>query len=146
MLWTAYFEFRPVKAFDVVRDRIRRNPSKNAEFIILDDGRVDCVVRVPADTLITATRIAIETVDGLLRKFKIQDRPSTMRIHAATSAEPVPRLVGVSEIAKILDQSRQRVTQLAKQDGFPRHVERLQMGPVYTLHAIESFKRSRERK
>jgi len=49
------------------------------------------------------------------------------------------RLAGIAEIADLLGVSRQRVTQLTKQDTFPEPLQRLRMGPVWKLSDIQAW-------
>ena len=52
-------------------------------------------------------------------------------------AEPnVPELVGVHEVAKMLDVSKQRASQLAKKPEFPKPIVTLASGPVWKKVAI----------
>lgn len=48
-------------------------------------------------------------------------------------------LAGISEIAEMLGVSKQRVTQLAASEGFPRPLERLAAGPVWRRSAVEKW-------
>ena len=50
-------------------------------------------------------------------------------------------LMGVAEIAELLDVSRQRVTQLAKSAAFPAPYDVLAMGPVWLKTDIERWAR-----
>lgn len=50
-------------------------------------------------------------------------------------------LMGVAEIAQLLGVSRQRVTQLAKAEGFPRPVASLAAGPVWESADVEAWGR-----
>jgi hypothetical protein len=53
----------------------------------------------------------------------------------------VPELVGVSEIADILEvSSRQRAKQITELDGFPPPVTHLKSGPVYSAEQVRAFK------
>ena len=46
-----------------------------------------------------------------------------------------------AEIAKLLGVSRQRVGQLAQQEGFPEPVARLAAGPIWDAGHVESWAR-----
>ena len=48
-------------------------------------------------------------------------------------------LMGVAEVAELLGVSRQRVTQLAKVDGFPKPTIRLASGPVWESADVERW-------
>lgn len=50
-------------------------------------------------------------------------------------------LMGVAEVAELLGISRQRVTQLAKQEGFPEPAVQLAAGPVWESADVERWAR-----
>lgn len=50
-------------------------------------------------------------------------------------------LMGVAEVAALLGVSRQRVTQLAKTDGFPSPASKLASGPVWESADVEKWAR-----
>ena len=50
-------------------------------------------------------------------------------------------LMGVAEIAALLDVSRQRVHQLTKTDGFPEPTARLVGGWIWTREDVEAWAR-----
>jgi len=64
-----------------------------------------------------------------------------------TSTVPdVPHhLVGAAEIADMLDVSRQRVTQLAQEPGFPNPEVELASGRIWKREAIERWARANGR-
>jgi len=75
-------------------------------------------VRIPVDWPIECEIMAAEDFDRVL-------------------AEPnVPELVGVHEVARMLDVSKQRASQLAKNPEFPKPVVTLASGPVWRKVAI----------
>jgi predicted DNA-binding transcriptional regulator AlpA len=49
--------------------------------------------------------------------------------------------MGVAEVAELLGVTRQRVTQLAKTDGFPEPQVRLASGPVWESADVEQWAR-----
>ncbi|MFJ3601873.1 hypothetical protein ACIPVA_03660 [Streptomyces anulatus] len=62
-------------------------------------------------------------------------------------AEPsIPDLVGVSEIAEMLNVVRQRVTQLAQRSDFPPAVAHLKSGPVFVRDQVEAFEQRWDRR
>jgi len=78
-------------------------------------------VRIPAGSPIECEIMAAEDLDRVL-------------------AEPnVPDLVGVDEVARMLDVSKQRASQLAKKPEFPKPVVRLASGPVWKKVAVARF-------
>jgi hypothetical protein len=60
--------------------------------------------------------------------------------------EPPVELVGVSEIAELLDVSRQRIRELRQQPGFPAPLAELKAGPVWSRGSLDRFHRSWPRK
>jgi hypothetical protein len=54
----------------------------------------------------------------------------------------VPELLGVAEIAEALGVSKQRVSELADQEGFPVPIARLRSGRVWQRSALARFMRS----
>ena len=50
-------------------------------------------------------------------------------------------LMGVAEVSALLGVSRQRVTQLAKVEGFPAPASRLASGPVWESADIDRWAR-----
>lgn len=64
---------------------------------------------------------------------------------------PVPELVGVSEIARLLAEdgaavTRQRASAITRRGDFPEPVARLASGPVWTRDSVRNFVESWERK
>lgn len=57
-----------------------------------------------------------------------------------------PRLVGVAEVARMLDVTKQRVSQLMEGSQFPRPASILASTPVWLEHSIRAFKSSWDRK
>jgi hypothetical protein len=51
----------------------------------------------------------------------------------------IPELVGVAEVAQLLDVSKQRVSELTHSAGFPAPVVRLASGPVWARSTLERF-------
>ena len=78
-------------------------------------------VRIRADWPIDCEIMVVEDLDRVL-------------------AEPdVPDLVGVDEVARMLDVSKQRASQLAKKPEFPKPVVALASGPVWKKVAVARF-------
>ena len=55
-------------------------------------------------------------------------------------------LVGLTEIARMLDVSRQRAHQLAQTDGFPRPTAELSSGRVWETVDVEAWIRERRQR
>lgn len=57
-----------------------------------------------------------------------------------------PRLVGVAEIAELLKVSKQRVSELRREEWFPPPTAELAAGPVWTYDSVRRFERTWPRK
>lgn len=57
-----------------------------------------------------------------------------------------PEFVGVHELTTILGVSRQRVDQLAHQDGFPEPVARLKVGRIWRTTDVVAWRSRRDAK
>ncbi|MDP8930113.1 MAG: hypothetical protein M3O70_16480 [Actinomycetota bacterium] len=56
------------------------------------------------------------------------------------AAPPIPQLVGISDIAELLDVSKQRAWALAHdRDDFPRPIMIVSAGPLWLREAVEAF-------
>ena len=63
------------------------------------------------------------------------------------NAQPnLPELVGVGEVADLLDVTRQRASALARAPGFPAPVVTLRSGPVWTRPSVDRFVQSWHRR
>lgn len=70
---------------------------------------------------------------------------SSAEMDAELAQDPIPRLVGIAEIARYLRISRQRASMLAKSGVFPPPVTRLAAGPVWLESSIFRFASNWER-
>ena len=61
---------------------------------------------------------------------------SSLKVHDMSE-----ELVGVAEVADLLQVSRQRVSQLSVTAGFPKPSARLAAGPVWQRKAVEQWAR-----
>lgn len=103
----------------------------------------------PAAAVARATEILTEAAQAAgLPDLEVQ------RVEALTAAEldrelaaPVGGvdLVGVSEIARMLDVSRQRVSTLQTRHDFPTPLAKLAAGPVWRRHDVEHWATTWER-
>lgn len=71
---------------------------------------------------------------------------SAALVDAELSQSNIPALVGVSEIADLLDVSRQRASELARTTDFPVPVASLASGPVWLEPAVVRFAKSWSRR
>jgi len=58
----------------------------------------------------------------------------------------LPELVGVTEVAELLEVTRQRASALARTPGFPAPVVTLRSGPVWTRASVDRFVQSWHRR
>jgi hypothetical protein len=93
----------------------------------------------------SAIMVALRHVRSALRATNIetvltQISAVTNEVMAARLREgSIPRLVGITEIAKYLGVTRQRASELAKSNGFPPSVTRLASGPVWLEASMMHF-------
>lgn len=64
---------------------------------------------------------------------------SDAELDAELATPSFPDLVGISEIADLLEVTPQRVSKLSRSAGFPRAVADLRSGPVWTAHSVRRF-------
>lgn len=104
-------------------------------------------VRQAADAAVRAARTAHNQAIGSAPEVTAL-RVITAEDHEREISRPHPMsLVGNAEIARILNVSRQRVDQLAREnEAFPDPVARLAAGPVYTRGSIDAFDAGWQRK
>lgn len=80
---------------------------------------------------------------GLFGWSPVHIEAMTYAEHDAALARPgLPELVGVAEIADILDVSRQRASELQTRAGFPAPIAVLRSGPVWTRPSLTRFAES----
>jgi len=111
-----------------------------------DPGRVAVTLSTPSHTVEEAvsemSRRVIEGLDkvGLKPVRIVHVEVMTVTEMDRRLSEPTfPVLVGVAEIAEILGVSRQRVSELARSEQFPRPVAELAAGPVWTWNMLQRF-------
>lgn len=72
------------------------------------------------------------------RLMRAEVRPWS-QLEAELERRNVPELVGVAELAEILGVSKQRVSELARLEHFPRPLVELKAGPVWARESIGNF-------
>lgn len=85
----------------------------------------------PRTSLASVVGVEVQAIDDLDRAL---DEPN------------VPDLVGVDELAKMLDVSKQRASELAKHPDFPKPIARLASGPVWKKATIARHARTWDRR
>lgn len=113
------------------------------------DGRITATFTVDARLVLQATETALKTWNKALDGASAW---SIVSLTARRTDQPddlpgLPNLLGVAEVAKRLDVSKQRAAELARAHRlFPPPVAELASGPVWTAWQIGSFQRSWIRK
>lgn len=111
--------------------------------------------RLTATFTVEARLVLLATETGLKTWNKALDDASAWSIVSVTARRAdqpddlpgLPNLLGVAEVAKQLDVSKQRATELARTHRlFPPPVAELASGPIWTAWQIGSFQRSWTRK
>lgn len=83
-------------------------------------------------------QFALELI-GFLQNFFDKDG----KIRQENVGRVLPPLVGLSEAAEILGWQKQQVTEYMKRGKFPKPLQRLASGPIWTYKQIEDYKDSR---
>ncbi|MEW6473565.1 MAG: hypothetical protein AB1679_14960 [Actinomycetota bacterium] len=106
--------------------------------ITIDDNDIHDMPRVVS--------VALDLFRGFATKAGLPDWPlarlevlSDTEVDAQLAQPNFPELVGVSEVAGLLDVTKQRVSALAKSESFPEPVVRLESGPIWTLPSVRRF-------
>lgn len=73
-------------------------------------------------------------------------RPIAIVAHPESETEPIPPIMSISEISKMLGVSRQRAQQLSRQPDFPQPIARTSNGPIYAISDIARYHHTRARK
>lgn len=91
----------------------------------------------------------LDALDLFAKAVSVAGLPTwpIVRVDAMTYAEQdaeilqpqMPELVGVSEVAAILDVTRQRASELRSRQGFPAPVATLASGPVWLRPSLDRF-------
>ena len=109
-------------------------------------ARYGAEITVEADTAFSAIRSAGEIFNKSVTEASLPAWPIT-RISALTDAEldaelarpSFPALVGIREIAELLDVTPQRASTLCRSRSFPPPVAELRAGPVWTATSVRRF-------
>jgi len=138
-MWLTWIRLERPKDYEIVRERLSTVEAPRIHVEFDGTGFIDirvCEISGDADT---ATRMALRTVNGILRRHRLRARPISVATRPAGAVEPFPDIVGLSEIAKLLDLSKPRVSQLTKKKNFPAPIATLAMGPVFAKRAIREY-------
>lgn len=110
------------------------------------DGRYGADLTVETDSAFSAVGLAGEVFAKAQRKAGLAHWP-LVRISVVTDGEldaelaraSFPELVGIREIAGLLDVSAQRASTLCRSGSFPAPVAELRAGPVWTAASVRRF-------
>jgi hypothetical protein len=116
-------------------------------------GRYGAQFDVTGTDAATAVQAALQTWAAAVARVGLPAWP-VVRVEAITVAEQeadlqrpsFPTLVGVSEAARILGVSKQRLAQLSTRPDFPEPMVNLASGPVWLTSGIRGFERRWPRK
>ena len=117
--------------------------------VAFGDGRIVATFTVNARLVLQATETARKTWNKALDD---ESAWSIVSLSARRADQPddlpgLPKLLGVAEVAKRLDVSKQRAAELARTHRlFPPPLAELASGPVWTAWQIGSFQQSWSRK
>lgn len=109
-------------------------------------ARYGAGVTVEADSALSAIGSAGDIFSKAQRKAKLPPWP-IVRISALTDAEldaelaepTFPELVGIREIAVLLDVTPQRASTLCRSNSFPVPIAELRAGPVWAASSVRRF-------
>ncbi|MEU8657132.1 helix-turn-helix transcriptional regulator [Actinoplanes philippinensis] len=102
-------------------------------------GEFEIVHRSAAASATSATSEAIQALDVLLLELELLCRPDSVHTFSASANEPMPKLLGLAEVAEMLGISRARASQLLRSGGLPAPVARPKMGPIFSERTIAAF-------
>lgn len=152
MEWNVYVEYAGEVDEDALFDALEPLESHSPSASIGED-RFGVRLFVRAQDPATAIQKAEGKVARSLRSKKIDGYPlrkaEALTVDALASESEItnfPRLVGVAEVAKMLDVTKQRVSQLMEGARFPRPAAVLASTPVWLEQSIKAFESSWDRK
>ncbi|WP_147267836.1 hypothetical protein [Spongiactinospora rosea] len=113
--------------------------------------RVSIQLSIDGSTVRQAIDAAVREVTAALREFGVSAR--AVRVEALPEDEldeelrqTPPELMGVREIAELLDVTRQRADQLSRRDDFPQPLQTLAAGAIWPGAAVRRWAATWERK
>lgn len=152
MEWNVYLEYAGEVDEDALFDALESLESHSPSASIGDD-RFGVRLFMSASDPATAIQKAETKVARSLRSKKLSgyvlQKVEALTIEALASEAQVtnfPRLVGVAEVAQMLDVTKQRVSQLMEGSRFPRPAAVLASTPVWLEQSIRAFASSWDRK
>jgi hypothetical protein len=112
----------------------------SARFNVAADGIIDAVTEAERLMLDSLEKVGLS--GGRVERFEIE----TLEHQEREFAREPEGYAGVSEIAQLLDVSKQRVSELRRLPGFPAPVAELAAGPVWHRSMLQRFIDTWERK
>lgn len=109
-------------------------------------NRLDVRLTVSNSSPSSAVEVAVDLLTEAAEKVGLGP-PSILSLEALTAPAleaqlneaNFPALLGISEIAELLEVNRQRASQIARTQRFPAPVAELAMGPVWTEPSVRRF-------
>jgi len=150
--WNAYVEYDGTAGEDQAERIVAALPGAT---VTVDGERNRLAVSMPveASTLRQATDEAQRAVRAAVAAADVPGQLVQLRVvtladlQAEIASPRVPDLVGMAEVAAMLEVSKQRAGQVAREHpGFPRPVATPASGPIYVRSAVEAFARGWTRK
>jgi hypothetical protein len=130
-------------------ERLLTRIATRTKSVAFGDQRIAATFTIEARLVLQATetaqRVWNKALDNELAWSIVA--VSTRRVGEPDDLPGVPEVLGVAEVAKRLDVSKQRVVELARtHKSFPPPLTELASGPVWTAWQIGAFQRSWARK
>ncbi|MFE1383507.1 hypothetical protein ACFW6S_31630 [Streptomyces sp. NPDC058740] len=151
--WSIYVELDRRDAPDDLYDDLHEQlAAAHPAVSTAPNGNLSVRIFVEASTARQAIDTGLKTVSTAAKDLGVT--APVVGVEALTETEldrrndepVIPNLVGVGEIAELLNVSRGRVGQLAARDDFPPAVAHLKSGPVYIKEQVQAFERRWDRK
>ena len=111
------------------------------------DRRVDTTLTVAAPTAGAAVSVAAERIAKVVAGRLAGAEVMTTEEADRRLREPaVPELVGIQEVAELLEVTKQRASSLRHLASFPQPVAQLASGPIWLRSDLTTFERSWDRR
>jgi len=136
-------------------DEVMDALAANAPAVSYDPKAMSIRFCVEADSVGRASRTGLDLLRSALKAVGIRIPPATIVAYEIEGLEDLdrrvgklnlPDLVGVDEVAKMLDVSKQRASELARRANFPKPIARLASGPVWKKASIARHARTWDRR
>ncbi|GIF20787.1 putative DNA-binding transcriptional regulator AlpA [Actinoplanes tereljensis] len=139
-MWITRARLQRPQPYDVARARLTSLAENSGASISFEtNGDVVVSTRQMSDDAAGAVRAGLSEIEGFLATTRLDLRVVSISTQQVGADEPAPDLVGIAEIAQLMDVSRPRVHQIARRSAFPRPLAALRMGPVFARRAIKEY-------